>query len=152
ANQRGGIRALDEAHEAHPRIAQDGGEAKDFVRLPLLLVDELAPVELKLLARLGLIADDGATRGCRRWAQGAHEVFEDTDLPGVPERLQPRQHGLAVIQMIFLHPTPDLVVERIQLRGALRSGASHRCASRVATHRVACQAEFPGDRPYRLAL
>ena len=59
-DQRRRLGARDKGHEPHTRVTQDRGEAEELAHLPLLLVEELAPVELELLARLGLIADDGA--------------------------------------------------------------------------------------------
>src|SRR6266571_7533757 len=43
-----GITALDEGHKAHTRVREDRGEAVDLVRNSVLLVLELAPIELDL--------------------------------------------------------------------------------------------------------
>src|SRR6266567_6438179 len=50
------ITAFDEGHKAHARVAEDRGEPVELARHSLLLILELAPIELDLLARLRFIA------------------------------------------------------------------------------------------------
>ncbi len=116
AQQRRRIGALDEGHEAHPRIAEHRGKPKQLAGLSPLLVEELAPVKLQLFAGLGLVADHRPTSRRRRRTQGTHEIFEDRDAPGVALCLQPGEHGLTVQQMILAHPAPDLLFIDFQLR------------------------------------
>src|SRR5260221_14030054 len=69
-------------------------------------------------------------------AQGAYEIFEDTDAPGVAQCLQPHEHRFTVHQMILTDPASDLVVVGIQLRPAAGTRLRLGRAAPIATHRV----------------
>ena len=116
ADEGGRIGALGELGKAHPRVAQDGEEAEDFVRRALLLVGELAPVELQLLAGLRLIAQNRTFPRAGR-SQRMHKRLELRDATAVAQRAQPLQHTHAVVEMILLDPAPNLGRIGIQLGG-----------------------------------
>src|SRR5258707_3147905 len=84
-------------------------------------------------------------------AQGAYEIFEDTDAPGVAQCLQPHEHRFTVHQMILTDPASDLVVVGIQLRPAAGTRLRLGRAAHIATHRVPRDPQFAGDRPHWLA-
>ena len=131
-----GIRSFGKGDKAHPRVAQDRRKAKELVDLALLLVDEFAPIELHLLAGLGLEAHDGPFPH-RAWAPGPHQILEDADLAGIAQRLQAVEERFAVVEMVDFDPAAHLVAEGVQFGVAPGPGFGWRRSMRIFAHRIA---------------
>jgi hypothetical protein len=85
-DKRGRIAAFDKSHEPHTRIAQNGRKSIKFMRFSLMLVHELAPIDLDLLSRSGLLALNRRVTSHRR-PQRMHIFFQDADPSGVAHLL-----------------------------------------------------------------
>ncbi len=92
---------------------------------------KLAPVELDLLSWLGLVADHGSMP-LVLWAQGMDKGLEHAQAPSVAQRLQTRQHGLAIVAVVLLDPPLDLFFERIQFGTSIGTRTRHGDQFRMA--------------------
>jgi len=123
AEHGGGITAFDEDDKAHARVAQDRRKAVELARSAVVLVVKLAPVELELIPRLGLVAQHREVTDLGR-PERMDKILEDTDMTGVAQGLEASEHGVAVIQMVLRDPAPDLVLVGVEF--GRPSGASLR--------------------------
>src|SRR5574338_1021902 len=117
ADKGGRVAALGEADKAHARVAEHGGKAVELVDVTVLLIQEFAPVDLHLLAGLGLVASNGLTRGPGR-AERLDKLLENAERAGIALGLETFEHGLAVEQSVVTNPGSDLVLERVKFGGA----------------------------------
>jgi hypothetical protein len=145
ADQGGDITAFGEGDEPHARIAQHRREAKHLMIAAGLVVAKFAPIKLQLLARRRFVAANRKVPGLG-WAQWCHKGFELADTTGVAKGAQAVAHRDAIEQMILLHPTPDLLLERIELHGFGGACRWHRRAAHIFAHGITRQAKLPGNR------
>src|SRR5690242_10467391 len=103
-----------------------------------LLVAELAPVELHLLTRCGLVTPDWVAAGFGR-AQWRYKGFELADTTTIAEWTQAFEHSDTIEQMVLAHPALDLLLEWIQLHRLGRSCGRYGCPTYVLAHGVARQ-------------
>src|SRR5215831_5037068 len=112
---------------------------------------KFAPIELHLLARFGLITAHGVPSSSGR-AQGMHKGFELADPTRVALRAQPFEHGDTVVQVVLLHPAPNLVFERIQFAHSWAPRLGRGGAVEVLAYRGPRDAERLGNLANGLSL
>ena len=129
--------------------------ADEAVEAPAVFVAvELAPVDLELIARLGLVAHRERLHAPLLFAERPHEVFHERDLAAVAAGADLAQQYGGTDLGLLLQSLAQVVLVGVQDARPLRARRVGRRAVRpkVTAHRVSADAEFAGDPTNRSPL